>query len=113
DSKVIPGAEPLYAPGQAVLGLALLENIVAEAPVEGWPNVEEIRAARLKAMGYVAAHHWPSSLYPYFFVEVNWNWLAARASLNLERVDAYDRFCFDYVRFKPRLILDQDSDVDP
>ncbi len=113
DSNVIRGTEPLYAPGQAILGLALLETILSDAPIEGWPNIDEVRGARLKAMRYVAAHHWPASLYPYFFVEENWNCLAARASLTLERVDAYERFCFDYVRFKSRLILDQDSDVDP
>jgi hypothetical protein len=112
-SRVIEGPEPLFTPGQAMLALALMETQLEKQTIAGWPSLEEVREARLRGMRYIAHHHWPASLYPYFFVEENWNCLAARASLELERVDAYERFCADYIRFKSRLILDEDSDVDP
>ncbi len=111
--KAISGPEPLYAPGQSILALALLESAVRRAPIEGLPDATTLQSARLRAMDHVAHHHWPSSLYPFFFVEENWNCLAARAALSLQRDPDYERFCLDYIAFKSRIILEEDSDVDP
>ncbi len=111
--KVRRGPEPLYAPGQAILALTLLEDAVRRQPIDGLPDAETLKKARLLAMSQVANAHWPSSLYPFFFIEENWNCLASRAALHLERHDAYERFCLDYIAFKSRLILEEDSDVDP
>jgi hypothetical protein len=63
-------------------------------------------------MRYVAQDHWDHPLYSFFFVEENWHCLAARAALGVHEVFAYERFCFDYMRFKSRLILDEQSSVD-
>lgn len=110
--KGLHGPEPLYAPGQSILALALLEQWVRQEPHPELPSAEALERARLLAMSHVAHEHWPDSLYPFFFVEENWNCLAARASLALVRDEHYERFCFDYVSFKSRLILEEDSDVD-
>jgi hypothetical protein len=116
----IPGREPLYAPGQAILALVLLESELQEArtPFQvrapaALPELARIKDARLAAMEFVAKAHWPASLYPYFFVEENWHCLAARAALTHVRHSEYERFCLDYVRFRSRVILDEQSRVDP
>ncbi|MCA9717955.1 MAG: hypothetical protein KC468_25000, partial [Myxococcales bacterium] len=41
--------------------------------------------------------------------EENWHCLAAKASLGHHRDPDYERFCLDYVTFKRRLILDEDT----
>jgi hypothetical protein len=108
-----PGHEPLYAPGQSVLALTLLERLGQESLETLALDVERVRAARLAAMRYIGKDHWPEALRQFFFVEENWHCLAARAALTLERVEAYERFCLDYVAFRSRFVLDGDSGVDP
>lgn len=110
--RALAGPEPLYAPGQSILALALLESRVRRAPEPTLPDAATLERARLEAMSHVAHEHWPNSLYPFFFIEENWNCLAARASLELVHEPAYEQFCFDYVTFKSRLILEEDSEVD-
>jgi hypothetical protein len=119
-AAAVPGREPLYAPGQAIFALVLLESELEEtrlpfqvrAPAT-LPELARVREARLAAMDFVAHEHWPASLRPYFFVEENWHCLAARAALSRVRHPEYEQFCLDYVRFRSRVILDEDSRVDP
>jgi hypothetical protein len=113
DARIaLDGAEPLYAPGQSILALTLLERRLANNPGAFAVALDEIGALRRAAMEHVAHEHWPDSLYPFFFIEENWHCLAARAALSLKRNLEYEQFCLDYVAFKSRLILEEDSDVD-
>jgi hypothetical protein len=111
--RPLHGPEPLYAPGQAILALTLLEQLAPGAPDVAPVPVPELERVRQAAMTFTAQRHWPSSLRPFFFVEENWHCLAARAGLSLPRNDGYERFCLDYIAFRSRFILEEDSDVDP
>src|SRR5690606_32045996 len=74
--------EALYAPGQALLALTLLDRLVAEQPelvTLGDPAV--LGPAIQRGMNHVANEHWDVPIYPFFFVEENWNCLTARAAL--------------------------------
>lgn len=96
----------LYAEGQAILALVLLE--------QARPHDAELRHAVQRAMDYVAHAYWNHPLRPFFFVEENWHCIAARVALTSHRHDGYERFCLDYVRFKSRFVLDEgavDADV--
>lgn len=64
-------------------------------------------------MGYYAGPYWDTFVRDFFWIEENWHCLAARASLGHHRNDAYERFCLDYVAFKTRVILDEESGVAP
>lgn len=101
------GHEPLFAPGQGVLALVLLYGEQRVRPNEDFPDLETIEDAARRAMHHVAHEHWNHPLYDYFFVEENWNCLAARAALaHDELIDAdYQQFCFDYVAFRGQFIL--------
>lgn len=106
--------EALYAPGQALLALTLLDRLIAEQPklsALGDPSV--LGPAIQRGMNHVAHEHWDVPVYPFFFVEENWNCLTARAALERQRNLDYELFCLDYVAFKRRLILMPDSDVAP
>ncbi len=108
----IVGPDPMYAAGQAVFALTLLEGLLTrdDAP-EGMPALAEVHTAVERAMNYFAGDYWGHSLYGFFFLEENWHCLAARAALPIHRNAAYERFCLDYVEFKGRLILDTHSGV--
>jgi len=114
-ARIVPGRDPLFAAGQAVFALSLLEKRASEASAEGaaadLPSYEEVRGAVERAMTYFAADHWNHPLRDFFFIEENWHCLAARASLDHHRNDAYERFCLDYAEFQSRLSLDETSDV--
>lgn len=105
----------LYAEGQAVLALVLLEqtlnrqHAMGEPQLEGWPALHTVHAAVARAMDYVAHHYWSHPLRSFFFLEENWHCLAARAALTVHRDSDYERFCLDYVAFKSRLIMNSDS----
>jgi hypothetical protein len=103
---------PLYATGQAVLALVLVDQLAAERPGGPLPSREVLGRAIERAMGHYARDYWPSTLRPLFFLEENWHCLAARAALASRRHDAYEQFCLDYVAFKTRLILDASDGVD-
>ena len=62
-------------------------------------------------MNYTATTYWNHGLYDFFFIEENWHCLAARASLGHHRNDNYERFCLDYITYKSRLMLDEESGV--
>jgi hypothetical protein len=108
----LPGAEALFAPGQALLGLTLVDTLVLGQSNETLGSHEMLTTAIQRGMDHVAHRHWDAAIYPFFFLEENWNCLTARAALAHQRNDAYERFCIDYMRFKSRLILDEDSQVD-
>jgi hypothetical protein len=107
-----PGPMALYAQGQALLALVLLETALNYDP-ELLPGVPELAATIDRAMAYTTDRYWHHAMYPFFFLEENWHCLAARAALVQHRNPRYEQFCLDYVRFKSRLILDSDSAVDP
>lgn len=106
----VAGFEPLFAPGQAILGLLLLERLFDEQGASLPPafrslDRERIRQAAEKAMQYVAEQHWNHSMYPFFFIEENWHCLAAEKGLGVHEHRDYEDFCLDYMRFKSRVIL--------
>ncbi|MEZ4452425.1 MAG: hypothetical protein R3B09_23370 [Nannocystaceae bacterium] len=119
DDAIVEGPDPLYAGGQAVFALSLLEAAATEAaadpsaPKGVFPPVEQLRDAVERAMHYTATRYWDHGLEGFFYLEENWHCLAARASLGHHRNDAYERFCVDYVTFKGRMIFDEESRVDP
>jgi hypothetical protein len=113
DSRVLPGPEPLYAAGQAVMALVLLERRQQIHPTAALPGFDEVHAAVERAMQYVANEYWTHPLRDFFFLEENWHCLAARAALGVHRHAGYEKFCTDYVRFKSRLILSEQDGVDP
>ncbi|MBC8067485.1 MAG: hypothetical protein IAG13_04055 [Deltaproteobacteria bacterium] len=111
-----PGADPLYAVGQALFALTLLERELGEpdhhSPAE-FPELAVVRDGVERAMNHISEGYWPEFVSEFFYMEENWHCLAARASLTHHRNDAYERFCIDYVQYKARLILDDTSEVDP
>jgi hypothetical protein len=106
------GREPLYAGGQALLALVLLEAAAAESPGAPLPAAEAVRAAVGRAMSFYAERYWPAILRPFFFLEENWHCLAARAALPRLADPRYERLCLDYVASRHRLVLDEDDGVD-
>jgi hypothetical protein len=114
--KVLQGPTPMFAGGQSIFALSLLEQLLArpEAGVDGalFPAREDVTATLDRAMDYVASDYWPRPLRELFFLRENWHCLAARASLSHHRHDGYERFCLDYVAFKTRFLLTPQSGVD-
>jgi len=109
-SAPIPGPDPMYAAGQAVFALTLLEDLLAsDDPPPGMPALPDVHAAVERAMNYFADDYWGHGLYGFFFLEENWHCLAARAALSVHRHAGYERLCLDYVDFKRRLILGEAS----
>lgn len=111
-----PGADPLYAVGQSLFALTLLEQLVADPDrptAVAMPEHARVRDAVERAMNHITDGYWPEFAADFFYMEENWHCLAARASLGHHRNDAYERFCIEYVQYKARLILDENSDVDP
>ena len=104
--------EPLYAAGQAVLGLVLTEQLARAQPKPDYPAASVLAAAIDRAMAHYGRAYWPKPLRSLFYLEENWHCLAARAALASHRHDDYERFCLDYVRFKRRLILDRGEVVE-
>jgi len=108
--EALPSAAPLYAEGQAILALALLERFAAESGAEAHA---QIRAAVDRAMDFVGGAYWDHPLRDFFFIEENWHCLAARAALGHHRHAGYEQFCLDYTRFRSRFVLRPDSGVAP
>jgi hypothetical protein len=111
-AQVLPGPEPLYATGQAVLALVLLEERQRTHFDPALPSVEQLRDAVERAMSYVANEYWSHPLRDFFYLEENWHCLAARAALTVHRHAGYEEFCRRYVRFKARLILEREQGAD-
>lgn len=113
DDGPIAGPEPLYAAGQALMALVLLEQRQQTHPSGDLPEYDQLHDAVEHAMQYFANDYWSHPLRDFFFLEENWHCLAARAALGVHRNPAYEQFCLDYVRFKARLILDARDGVEP
>jgi len=113
DGKPVAGPEALYAAGQAVMALVLLEQRLATHPHGELPSYDEVHAAVERAMQYFATRYWSHPLRDFFFLEENWHCLAARAALGVHRHPGYEAFCLDYVRFKSRLILLEEEGIAP
>jgi hypothetical protein len=115
--RPIEGPEPLYAAGQVIFALSLAEKLALDAPeraaAAGLPGREVLREAVERAMAHYAGPYWDTFVRELFWLEENWHCLAARASLDHHRNDAYERFCLDYVTFKSRMVLDERSGVAP
>jgi len=112
--RAVAGPDELYAGGQAVYALSLLErHVEALGDTADLPAYAEVRAAVERAMDFFAGRYWDHPLGDAFFLEENWHCLAARASLGHHRNDAYERFCLDYTAFRSRFVLDGDSGVAP
>lgn len=109
DAGIVRGPEPLFAVGQAVLALVLLEPI-AQAHPDRFPHVRDAVQA---AMDHVANDYWSGFGADFFYMEENWHCLAARAALPHHRHDGYERFCLDYARWKSRLVFDEHDGVAP
>ena len=107
------GPTLLYANGQIVLALVLLEGLVVEHPGAVDLPGDELRATVDRAMDYIAGPFWDHPARDFFFIEENWHCLAARAALPHHRHDGYERFCLDYLAFQERLILGPEDDVEP
>ncbi len=107
----IPGPDPLYAVGQAIFALVLLEEASAAEPGK-FTDAAQVHEAVERAMNYIANDYWSGFERDFFFMEENWNCLAARAALGHHRHEGYERFCLDYVRYKTRLILSEEDAVD-
>lgn len=110
--RIRPGLEPLYAVGQALLGLILLEGLQRDHFDPELPAPELVNAAVERAMDYVATRYWSHPLADFFFLEENWHCLAARAALTVHPHAGYEDFCLRYVRFKGRLILEREQGAD-
>lgn len=109
----ILGPDPLYAVGQAVFALTLLERLLIEEDLPDMPPLDLTRETVEAAMNYTAGGYWDNFAANFFWMEENWHCLAARASLGHHRNDAYERFCIDYSQYKTRLILSEEDEVEP
>src|SRR5690606_18003083 len=104
--------EALYASGQAVLSLVLLDEQARVAPSAHFPPRSALERAIRSALRHYPTAHWPSALRSLFSLEGHWHCLAARAALEHYGDPEYERFCFDYVAFKARFILEPGPGVD-
>ena len=104
----VDGKDALYAAGQAVFALVLLEG----AAGEGLPRPDGLRDAIDRAMAFYSGPYWDIPLADFFYLEENWHCLAARAALSHHRDDAYERFCIDYMTMKSRMIERPEGGID-
>lgn len=100
--------EAVYAAGQAVLALVLLEQRLKElagsATVEALPSAQQVKAALDSAMAYYSGPYWPTPERDFFFFEEGWHCLAARTALSSHRHPAYEQLCLDYVGSRLRFV---------
>ena len=108
--------EALYAAGQAVLSLVLLEQQLGElkgSAAEPLPSPAQVKAALDRAMDYYSGPYWPTPLRDYFFFEEGWHCLAARTALTSHRHPAYEQLCIDYVASRMRFIVGPEDTSEP
>jgi hypothetical protein len=99
--------EILYAAGQAVLSLVLLEQQLPSlkgSAAEPLPSPEALKRAIDAAMSFYGGPYWPRPLRDFFFFEEGWHCLAARQALSSHRHDGYEQLCIDYVASRARFI---------
>jgi hypothetical protein len=108
--------EALYAAGQAVLALVLLEQQLKElagTAAEPLPGAQQLKQVLDRAMDHYSGPYWPTPLRDFFFFEEGWHCLAARTALTSHRHDAYERLCIDYVASRARFILRAEDTSEP
>lgn len=105
--------EGLFAAGQAIYALSLMEKLQRSENLPGGPSAEALSAHVQRGMDYYAGPYWDFFLGDFFFLEENWHCLAAAASLEHHRDERYERFCLDYTKYRSRLTLGPNSRVDP
>lgn len=106
----------LYAAGQAVLSLVLLEQQRSElvgSAAEPLPSPDDIRRALDSAMSYYGGPYWPRPLRDFFFFEEGWHCLAARQALSSHPNQAYEQLCLDYVASRMRFLLRPSDTSEP
>jgi len=119
DAKTRRGAgdhEILYAAGQAVLGLVLLEQRLEElkgGSAEPLPEASTLKRAIDAAMSFYGGPYWPKPLRNFFFFEEGWHCLAARQALSSHRNDAYEQLCLDYVGSRARFLARASDTAEP
>jgi len=99
--------EVLYAAGQAVLSLVLLEqhlDALKGTAAEPLPSRSVVKTALDRAMAYYGGPYWPKPLRDFFFFEEGWHCLAARHALTSHRNDGYEQLCIDYVGSRQRYV---------
>lgn len=110
DAKTAKGTgdhEILYAAGQAVLALVLLEQQLDQlkgTEAEPLPSPDALKRSIDRAMAFYGGPYWPRPLRDFFFFEEGWHCLAARHALTSHRNDGYERFCIDYVASRLRYV---------
>ena len=100
--------EVLYAAGQAVLALVLLEqqlDALKGSAAEPLPEASRLKGAIDRAMAHYGGPYWPTPLRDFFFFEEGWHCLAARTALTSHRNDGYEQLCIDYVASRARFIM--------
>lgn len=105
-------SQRLYSAGQAVLALVSALTEQESKPGASWPESSKLKAAASRAMNYYGQDYWSHFLGDFFFIEENWHCLAAKASLKVLPNSEYQDFCLDYLRFKHRFTLHEESRVD-
>jgi hypothetical protein len=108
--------EALYAAGQAVLSLVLLEQQLGGlkgSAAEPLPSAAQLKSTLDRAMDYYSGPYWPTPLRDFFFFEEGWHCLAARTALTSHRHPAYEQLCIDYVASRMRFILGPDDTSEP
>ena len=99
--------ELLYAAGQALLSLVLLEQQLDKlqgSAAEPLPSAEKLKTALDRALAYYGGPYWPRPLRDFFFFEEGWHCLAARHALTSHRNDSYEQLCIDYVASRERFV---------
>jgi len=100
-------SEALYAAGQAVLSLVLLEQQrekLAGGAAEPLPSTRDLARVIDRAMDFYGGPYWPRPLRDFYFFEEGWHCLAARHALTSHRRDAYEQLCIDYVASRARFV---------
>lgn len=119
DAKTAKGKgdhEVLYAAGQAVLSLVLLEQQLGElkgTQAEPLPSPSVLKRAIDSAMAFYGGPYWPRPLRDFFFFEEGWHCLAARHALTSHRNDGYEQLCIDYVASRLRYVARAGDSSEP
>jgi hypothetical protein len=108
--------EILYAAGQAVLSLVLLEQQLESlrgSAAEPLPAASKLKGALDRAMGYYGGPYWAKPLRDFYFFEEGWHCLAARHALTSHRNEGYEQLCIDYVASRERWVARSDDTSEP
>lgn len=108
--------EILYAAGQAVLSLVLLEqqlDSLKGGAAEPLPSPAELKAAIDRAFAFYGGPYWPRPLRDFFFFEEGWHCLAARTALTSHRNEGYEQLCIDYVASRMRYVARAQDTAEP